>query len=83
MYAFVSSITAQVKDNKNSLPAYAIKTNALYWATTTPNLGFEIGLSDKFTLDLSKLQSMDIFRQQETQTLAGSTRTALLDLRTI
>ena len=53
MYAFVSSITAQVKDNKNSLPAYAIKTNALYWATTTPNLGFEIGLSDKFTLDLS------------------------------
>ena len=49
MYAFVSSITAQVKDNKNSLPAYAIKTNALYWATTTPNLGFEIGLSDKFT----------------------------------
>lgn len=48
MYAFVSSITAQVKDNKNSLPAYAIKTNALYWATTTPNLGFEIGLSDKF-----------------------------------
>ena len=45
IYAFVSSITAQVKDNKNSLPAYAIKTNALYWATTTPNLGFEIGLS--------------------------------------
>ena len=53
IYAFVSSITAQVKDTKNSLPAYAIKTNALYWATTTPNLGFEIGLSDKFTLDLS------------------------------
>lgn len=53
IYAFVSGMTAQVKENKNHLPAFAIKTNALYWATTTPNLGFEIGLSDKFTLDLS------------------------------
>ena len=53
IYAFVSGIAAQVKENKNHLPVFAIKTNALYWATTTPNLGIEIGLSDKFTLDLS------------------------------
>lgn len=31
----------------------AVKTNALYWATTTPNLGVEVALSKKFTLGLS------------------------------
>ena len=30
-----------------------IKTNALYWATTTPNIGVEVALSQKFTLSLS------------------------------
>lgn len=34
-------------------PTWVIKTNALYWATTTPNIGVEVGLSDKFTLDVS------------------------------
>lgn len=33
--------------------SFAIKTNLLYWATLTPNLGFEIGLSPNLTLDLS------------------------------
>lgn len=31
----------------------AVKTNALYWATSTPNLGFELGLADRWTLDLT------------------------------
>ena len=31
----------------------ALKTNALYWATTTLNIGFETKLSRKWTLDLS------------------------------
>lgn len=35
------------------MPKFAIKTNALYWATTTTNLGFEVGLSKKLTLDVS------------------------------
>lgn len=35
------------------LPKFATKTNALYWATTTANLGFEVGLSKKLTLDVS------------------------------
>lgn len=35
------------------MPKFAIKTNALYWATTTANLGFEVGLSQKLTLDVS------------------------------
>ena len=31
----------------------AVKTNALYWMTTTPNLGVEVALSNKVTLDVS------------------------------
>lgn len=31
----------------------AIKTNALYWATATPNLGMEFALGDRWTFDLS------------------------------
>ena len=30
----------------------AIKTNTLYWLTTTPNLGVELSLSKKTTLEL-------------------------------
>ncbi len=30
-----------------------LKTNALYWATTTPNLGLEFGMGDRFSLELS------------------------------
>ncbi len=45
---------AQERENRfYKDPSFAIKTNALYWATTTPNLGFEFRLSDKFTMDLS------------------------------
>ena len=32
---------------------FALKNNLLYDATTTPNLGFEVGLSKKVTLDVS------------------------------
>lgn len=31
----------------------ALKTNGLYWLATTPNLGLEVALSRKVTLDLS------------------------------
>ena len=30
----------------------AIKTNALYWATTTPNIGVELSLNNKHTAQL-------------------------------
>ena len=30
----------------------AIKTNALYWATTTPNIGVEFALGDRWTFEL-------------------------------
>ncbi len=31
----------------------AIKTNLAYWATATPNIGFEVALAPKWTLDVS------------------------------
>lgn len=31
----------------------AVKTNVLYWAATTPNLGMEFALSQKYTLELA------------------------------
>ncbi len=31
----------------------AVKTNLLYWATTTPNAGLEIGLGERTTLELT------------------------------
>ncbi|MBQ2416151.1 MAG: DUF3575 domain-containing protein [Alistipes sp.] len=30
-----------------------LKTNLLYWATTSPNLGLEIGMGEQTTLDIS------------------------------
>lgn len=50
---FVNIIHAQNEQRQLYLPSFAIKTNALYWATTTPNLGIELGLSKKVTLDIS------------------------------
>jgi hypothetical protein len=34
-------------------PKFVVKTNALYWFTTTPNLSLETTLSAKLTLDIS------------------------------
>ena len=30
-----------------------VKTNTLYWATTTPNIGFEFALADRWTAELA------------------------------
>lgn len=32
---------------------FAVKTNALYWATATPNLGVELGIGKRMTIDIS------------------------------
>lgn len=50
---FSTSILAQVQRNETYLPKFAVKTNALYLATTTFNLGFEVALAKKLTLDVS------------------------------
>ena len=47
------TISTYGQDKSHYMPKFAIKTNALYWATTTANLGFEVGLSKKLTLDVS------------------------------
>lgn len=39
-------------DSSPSTPRFALKTNAVYWATSTPNLAFEAALGKKLTLDV-------------------------------
>ena len=53
LLAFATGTYAQKQRTQTYLPKFAIKTNALYWATSTPNLGFEVGLAKKLTLDVS------------------------------
>lgn len=36
-----------------SAQQFSLKTNALYWLSTTPNVGAEVALNRKFTVDLS------------------------------
>ncbi len=44
LLAFTGSLHAQ---------KVAVKGNALYWATATPNLGFEFALADRWTFELA------------------------------
>ncbi len=44
--AFLIALPAGAQD-------FSLKSNALYWATTTPNLGAEIALGRKMTLDVT------------------------------
>lgn len=39
----------------------AVKTNLLYWATTTPNLGVEVQLQKKWTIDISGTYNPSFF----------------------
>ena len=48
-YTFIP--TGQV--NEKYYPKFAIKTNLLYLATTTPNIALEFGLAPKWTLDVA------------------------------
>ncbi len=38
---------------KSNAQSIGLKTNLLYWATTSPNLGIEIGMGEQTTLDIS------------------------------
>lgn len=46
-------LQAQEKNSNYKMPVFAVKTNALYWATTTPNLGIEFAVGRKHTIDIS------------------------------
>jgi hypothetical protein len=53
LYASVSfSQEKQGVSNDFESPKLVVKTNALYWLTTTPNLSVETPLSDKLSLDV-------------------------------
>ena len=49
---FVVHVSGQENEYYFS-PVWAVKTNVLYWATITPNLGMEFGLGKKVSLDIS------------------------------
>ena len=61
---------------------WAVKTNLLYDATATINLGAEIGLAPKWTLDLSANYNGWTFNDNKKWKLAGSARSPLLAVRT-
>lgn len=46
VFAFLASLGSA------SAQKVAVKTNALYWATATPNLGFEFAMGDRWTFEL-------------------------------
>lgn len=46
VFAFLASFGSA------SAQKVAVKTNALYWATTTPNIGMEFALGDRWTFEL-------------------------------
>ena len=64
----------------------AVKTNLLYWSSTTPNLSLEFGLGKRTTLDLTGAYNpwtLNKEQEQENQTLDGNAGVPLLALRTL
>lgn len=53
VFLWTATMFGQAKQEGAYKPIFAVKTNFAYWGTTTPNLGFEFGLSKKYTLDIS------------------------------
>lgn len=51
--ASIVFLNAQSLNEDLYAPKFALKTNLLYWATTTPNLGMEFTLGRKTTMDIS------------------------------
>lgn len=49
----VALLLLGLSTGKMSAQKVVVKTNALYWTTTTPNLGVEVALAPKWTLDVS------------------------------
>jgi hypothetical protein len=47
----LSSVLAQTPLQTDKGAVWALKTNAVYWATTTPNIGAEVRLAPKWTLE--------------------------------
>ncbi len=52
-YLIIALILVFAFPSRSDAQKVGLKTNALYWATTTPNLGLEFGMGDRFSLELS------------------------------
>lgn len=52
-FVLMNEMYGQKTDDIYYLPQFALKTNMLYWATTTMNIGMEAGLSKRMSLDVS------------------------------
>ncbi len=53
IYCIVCSLALFALTAKATAQDVGLKTNALYWLTTTPNLSVEVALNNQWTLDLS------------------------------
>lgn len=51
-YLIIAVIAFLASLGTASAQKVAVKSNALYWATATPNLGFEFAMSDRWTFEL-------------------------------
>ena len=51
-YLIVAAIIFLASMGSASAQKVGVKSNALYWATTTPNLGFEFALGERWTFEL-------------------------------
>lgn len=56
LFAFASEASAQ---------KVAVKTNALYWATATPNVGFEFAFADRWTFEFAGGYNPWTFNKEE------------------
>lgn len=62
----------------------ALKSNLLYDVFATLNAGVEVGLADRWTLDVSaNYNGWDPLSRPEVETLASATRGTLLVLRSV
>lgn len=48
-YLIIALILVFAFPSVSSAQKVGLKTNAIYWATTTPNLGVEVGMGDRFS----------------------------------
>ena len=51
-YLIIAVLAFLASMGSASAQKVAVKTNALYWATATPNLGFEFALGERWTFEL-------------------------------
>lgn len=51
--------------SKSDAQTLGLKTNTLYWAALTPNVGFEIAMSNKISLDLNSAYNPWTFRDDK------------------